>query len=376
VSPWNSSPEADHYVEAPIRQLALSVISSAGFGVDPSSDDPHFAPGVVPPGYTRPFSEALSFFLSNTVKIVATHYVVPQFLCSFGIFRTLDLAKQDVGKYLRQLLKKELALSANSADDRSNLISLLAAQKGDLMDDEIVGNIFIFSVAGHDTTASTLHFTFALMALHPEVQSWFQQELDEVLEDFPEDPVCWSYPELFPKLVAPMCVMFEVLRLWSVVGLLPKWTADSEQVVCGFRLPARTPIFLNIPALHYSKKVWGADADEFRPQRWHPKNTESILEEPGSGSSGLRRPVKGAWLPFSDGSRACLGKKFAQVEYCAVAAAVFSKWEVRPTGEEGKRKIEQCMSDSGTYSTLRISGDWKVKMVKRRKKQMNLAPES
>lgn len=71
----------------------------------------------------------------------------------------------------------------------------------------MIGNIHVFTLAGFETTANTLRFTLVFLALHPEKQQWLRQGIKEALKGQPKDPSEWSYTEVFPNLVAPLCVM-------------------------------------------------------------------------------------------------------------------------------------------------------------------------
>jgi cytochrome P450 len=74
---------------------------------------------------------------------------------------------------------------------------------GKLTDDEIRGNIFIFNVAGHDTTANTLAYAFALLAINPEIQRWVMEEIDQYFHG-DNSP---NYEGTYPQLKRIMAVM-------------------------------------------------------------------------------------------------------------------------------------------------------------------------
>lgn len=74
----------------------------------------------------------------------------------------------------------------------------------ELTQSEVIGNIFMISLAGSGTTADTMHFAMILLSLHQDIQSWVLEELDNVSEEFGED---WNYTRAFPKLVRIICVM-------------------------------------------------------------------------------------------------------------------------------------------------------------------------
>jgi cytochrome P450 len=125
-------------------------------------------------------------------------------------------AYSDLGSYLRKLiLYHQSNIDINSLDQgNASLIESIA--QGDrspektrqfLTVDEILGNAFVFAVAGHETTAVSLEYALILLALYPEKQAWFHQQLDLALSGLPGNPREWDYHELFPKLLGPYCVM-------------------------------------------------------------------------------------------------------------------------------------------------------------------------
>lgn len=77
----------------------------------------------------------------------------------------------------------------------------------ELTDDEILGNLFVFTIAGHETTAVTLRFALVLLALNPNAQEYLYEAIREATYDEPHNPVDWDYRRVYPKLVGPLCVM-------------------------------------------------------------------------------------------------------------------------------------------------------------------------
>lgn len=181
------------------------------------------------------------------------------------------------------------------------------------------------------------------------------------------DPSTWSYDEHLPALFGGWAgaVMNEELRLIPPVVILPKSTpagAPQQLQVEGktVTIPSGSTIGINTVAVHRNPKYWPHekvrkdgpinpwshsehDLDEFKPERWFQKTTGETAADQAFGDStdadthvdstpdtaeALFRPVKGAYIPFSDGARSCLGRRFAQVEILATLAVVFSKYSV------------------------------------------------
>jgi cytochrome P450 len=144
-----------------------------------------------------------------------------------------------------------------------------------------------------------------------------------------------------------------------------------------YLLPPRANINLNACSLHYVEEYWGPDAATFNPQRWDARNQNSFLAEnastPGLAAPGLEyptihKPVRGAFIPFSDGFRACLGKKFAQVEFVAALSVLFRDYKVELADDSpGARKdAERVLRESTSVLTLCMREDVPLRFLRRR----------
>ena len=215
--------------------------------------------------------------------------------------------------------------------------------------------------------------------------------------------------------------MNEELRLIPPVIAIPKCTKTAQPLSIHdpdsatprrVIVPENTFINLMTVASHRDPAYWLApgqpnDLDEFRPERWLVNNefsNEKAAEKeaddeqyggPGGAdiSASLLRPAKGSYYPFSEGPRACLGRRFAQVEILAVLAVIFKDWSVelavddlvngegvsdeevaRMTVEEKKRVWEKAASRAkwlmkegmGTIITIQIrEGHVPLRFVRR-----------
>lgn len=157
------------------------------------------------------------------------------------------------------------------------------------------------------------------------------------------------------------------MRLYPPVVTVPKSTSENpyplEYQGKEYILPPFTNINLNSSSLHYSEEYWGPDAAQFYPQRWDARNQESFLAKntltPGLAGPGLEyatvhKPTRGAFIPFSDGFRACLGKKFAQVEFVVALAVLFRdyKVELADDGPGARLDAERVLRESVAVLTL------------------------
>ena len=226
---------------------------------------------------------------------------------------------------------------------------------------DILGNAFVIMLAGHETTANAIHFSLILLAMHWESQHHLQKDLDKAFQNKPIEE--WTYEGDFPQLFNGMAaaVMNETLRLLQPIVNIPKSTAPGrpQQFKMGdqqYLFPGDTKIWLSC-AIHRHPKYWPstpsaeddegtdglADADRFRPERWlsdtqdagenaqeSTKFDDDDLQGPSGAvtSAQLFKPIRGSYVPFSDGYRSCIGRRFAQVEILTVLAVIFSQYSV------------------------------------------------
>ena len=237
-----------------------------------------------------------------------------------------------------------------------------------LTDQEILGNTFVFLLAGHESTSNSIHFSLILLAMNIAAQRQLQHDLDDIFQGCPIREA--NYEDVVPKLFASMAgaVLNEELRLLAPVTGVPKSTPkDSPQTldVAGktCTVPADCYIVLVTPAVHRNPNQWPAgppsnphkpthplsnldnDLEEFKPERWildsNAKYTATMPDQiadteaselgintAADTSAALYRPRRGAYIPFSEGHRSCLGRRFAQVEVLATLALIFSQYSV------------------------------------------------
>ena len=250
--------------------------------------------------------------------------------------------------------------------------------------------------AGHEANANTLHFIILLLACHPNHQAAVQADIDRIMGTVPHEQ--WSleayYPLLYHSHVG--AVINETSRLFTVLPYLPKISPPRTQVLdLGDKrhiLPAKTLVLINTSAIHRHPAVWpqksqrlplaAANAPNpvasFNPDQWlHPTSTAMVKESPDE----FLDPRPGSYIPFSDGHRGCLGKRFALVELVATVTRIFSEHSVelaidchgdaseqdrRTKWEEARQEAEHEMSAGVKFTvSLRMTGDVAVRFVKR-----------
>ena len=254
--------------------------------------------------------------------------------------------QQEAGMDLMGALIKGSGMTGDKPDTGSGDSSL-----PQLSEDDILGNAFVFTLAGHETTANSIHFSIIYLATNPSAQRLLQADLDRILQRKP--PSEWDYERDFPKLLNSMAnaVLSEELRLIPPVTSIPKCVREQQSLTVNGKkcfVPVGTYISLVTPAAHRNPNYWPTnppsdpdhpihptsntdnDLEEFKPERWllHVPKSEKANGIPDEREDSLYRPRHGSYIPFSEGARSCLGRRFAQVEVLAVLATIFSQYSV------------------------------------------------
>ena len=210
-------------------------------------------------------------------------------------------------------LVAERSAGGTAGDDL--LSALLGAREDDgggmdpvLLRDEVVTLL----LAGHETTANWLTFTWLVLAEHPAVEARLHAELDRVLGTV---PVQAADLERLPYLRA---VLEETLRLYP-----PAWgvgrRALERRSLGGYDVPRRAVLGLSQFAVHRDARFW-PEPERFDPERW-------------LDPSAARVP-RGAFFPFGDGPRRCIAEHFARAEAGIVMATLARAWSLDRVSHE------------------------------------------
>ncbi|KAI9879026.1 MAG: hypothetical protein M1830_009825 [Pleopsidium flavum] len=367
--------------------LSLHVLTCAGFGMSYHFRSAMEAPK---PGYSMTYRDALSTVLENVLIVVALPHkilslpVLPRRLATVG--RAIEQFKM----YMIEMLEREKQLITQRAPGTGNLMSSLvrgseeaqrrltssAKTSGEstegLTDTEILGNVFLYNLAGHETTANTLSYCTLLFAVYPEWQEWVAEEVREVLRGHGSIET-WEYEKLFPRMKRCLAIMLETLRLFGPVTAIPKYTNDLEQELTingkKYTIPRKTIVLPNVTAIHTHPRYWGEDSLLWRPSRWINSSKPDADLKVRLDAEVIREPIKGSYIPWSEGARICPGKKFAQVEFVAVMAALFRDHRVRPVPrkeeslKEVRKRILSVVEDSRLGITLQMQNPKSVALA-------------
>jgi cytochrome P450 len=198
-----------------------------------------------------------------------------------------------------------------AASDTGDLLSMLLAaqsESGERMSDRQVRDEAVTLVlAGHETTANLLTWTFILLAQHAEVESRLYAEIERVLRGHPPTV------ESLRQLEYTALVIKESLRLYPPAPTLGRETLEDIELG-GYRIPKGTIVVIPVHVAHHDAR-WFADPERFDPLRF-TKEKEAT------------RP-KFAYFPFGGGPRICIGNSFAEMEANLLLAAIAQRYRLR-----------------------------------------------
>ncbi len=190
-----------------------------------------------------------------------------------------------------------------------------------------------FIVAGHETVASALSWSWALIAARPDVQLDLQAESDRVLGG--RAPAFTDYA----RLPFARAVLDEALRLYPPAWLITRKSRE-EDVLGGHRIPADSLVILSPWIVHRHPAAW-TDADAFRPERFLDGTADRI-----------------AFMPFGAGLRQCIGRDFAYVEGTLMLSAVAGRYSMSYPGSGRVPQAEPLV-------TIRPAGGLPLRITRR-----------
>jgi cytochrome P450 len=196
--------------------------------------------------------------------------------------------------------------------DRGDLLSMLAAAQdtegagGGMSDLQLRDEAMTIFLAGHETTANALTWSWYLLSQHPDAEARLHAELDASLGGRPPTAADLA------RLPYARMVLAESMRLYP-----PAWVIGRRSVepyaVRGETLPARTVVLVSPWVVHRDPRWW-PEPDAFRPERW--------------AADAPERP-KFAYFPFGAGTRVCIGEQFAWMEGVLLLATIAQRWRLR-----------------------------------------------
>ncbi|KAH9840926.1 cytochrome P450 [Rhodofomes roseus] len=335
---------------------ALEVMGQAGLGYsftalgeNPSNDFARALKGLFPAmqrvGFLRtltPFFIKLGprTFRRRLAELVALPWKSARDL--LAVVDTLDRKSREILDTSRRLLKQGDGALANREGRGRDLMTCLlkaneqAEDEDKLTDEEILGQVASFVLAGADSSAIALALIIQHLAERPDIQEKLRSEIVAAREGRDGD---LSYEELV-KLPYVDAVVKETLRLNPppsqvsrqlckdvVAPISSPITGKDGRLRKEVVIPKGTIVFIGILASNINPAVWGEDAAEWKPERWlaPPPSTLVDAHIPGVYSS---------LMTFVGGNRSCIGLKFAELELKAMLSVLLESFDFSTSGKD------------------------------------------
>ncbi|MFD3620330.1 cytochrome P450 [Streptomyces sp. NPDC058676] len=310
---WDRELVAGRAVDVPgdMTKLTLETIARTGFGHDFGSferDRPH------------PFVTAMIGTLTYAQRLNSVPF--PQLLHRAARRNEADIAH--LNRTVDDLVRARRTAGADGGSDLlDRMLDTAHPETGERLSAKNVRRqVITFLVAGHETTSGVLSFALHYLARHPDVAARARAEVDRVWGD----TALPGYDQV-ARLRYVRRVLDETLRLWPTAPAFAR-EALQDTVLAGSHPMRRGAWTLVItPMLHRDRAVWGADAEEFDPDRFE--------------ASAVRSRPPHTFKPFGTGARACIGRQFALHEATLVLGLLLRRYELRPDPDYRLRVTER-----------------------------------
>jgi cytochrome P450 len=246
--------------------------------------------------------------------------------------------KQAIAR-LDEVIARMIRQHRSSTSEHSDLLHMLLSARDDdgsrMSDQQVRDEVMTLLLAGHDTTAIALSWTFHLLSRHPAIDEKLAAEVEHVLGGRP--------PTLadLPRLRYAEQVVMEAMRLYP-----PAWAVGREPLedveIAGFTIPRGAQIWMSQYIVHRDPRYFD-EPDQFRPERWADDRQKQL--------------PRFAYFPFGGGPRVCIGNNFAMMEATLLCATIVQRFRLPGVGPEPKPLPSV---------TLRPAGGLRVKVLPRR----------
>jgi cytochrome P450 len=254
--------------------------------------------------------------LERSLTIAMTHVSLLNFLNPLPQWvptpgnRAFEQALQTFNRVVYRIIDERRQNPVGQRDLMTLLLDARDQETGKGMtDQQLRDEVLTMFVAGHETTANTLAWTWYLLSLHPEVERRLHAEVDEVLGG------CPPTMDDLPRLIYTRMVMMESMRLYPAGWLDTRsLQADEEDEIDGYTITRKSLIFYSPYVTHRLPELW-ENPDAFDPERFAPERVTKLPQF--------------TYIPFGAGPRQCIGKNLAEMEAHLILATVAQHYRLQ-----------------------------------------------
>ena len=296
---WQGPAERGEVVDVAeaMNRLALKIAGETLFSLDISGESDEIGTAL---------SGILGGFLASITNPLRAWLPLPS---TFRYHR----ARRKLDALVYAIIARRRAEGVDKDDQLGLFMSARDEDGQGMSDEQLRDEVLTMLLAGHETTANALAWTLHHLAGSPEATARLHDELDTVMPDRRFEL------ERYPALTYTQAVLDESMRLTP-----PAWVesrrAEEEDEIGGYRIPRDGFVFLSQYAIHRHPAFW-ADPTRFDPARFLPGGQVC--------PDGSPRP-RGAFFPFGDGQRKCIGEHFARMEGRIILSMLASRFTFTP----------------------------------------------
>lgn len=290
IAMWRAGEVRD--IHRDMMRLTLEIVVRTLFNADVSQDADKVG---------RALSEIVKPFASQaTIKWILDNRLPTD------AHRRFHREAQKIDDIVYRIIADRRASGLDQGDLLSMLLEAHDEDGSQMTDKQLRDEVMTLFLAGHETTALTLSWTWYLLAQNPLVEQKFHDELDDVLGG--------RLPTLedLPRLKYTDMIAREAMRLYPPAYGLGR-EAIEECEIGGFRVPRKTQIFMFQWATQRDPRFF-PEPEAFQPERWTEEFAGSL--------------PKYAYFPFGGGPRFCIGNTFAMMEIVLVLATIGQRFRL------------------------------------------------
>ncbi|MEL6505108.1 MAG: cytochrome P450 [Pseudomonadota bacterium] len=273
--------------------------------------------------------EAFSIFERSVAHVEIRRLIMDPAFKEIPQHETVLDACQRIRHCLNQLVDAHLQPGANFRDIAADTIAARDDEGEPFTREELIDQLGVFFLAGHETSASVLTWCFYILATQPQIADQVRQEVEtitgggEIMLDH------------IRKLDFTRNVFRETLRLYPPITFIPR-VANEKTVIEGKKIKRGTMLMIAPWVIHRHHAYW-KDPDVFDPHRFAPERAGELVPD--------------AYLPFGLGPRVCVGANFATIEAVLILARLTRQFDfklqpgqtVRPVARLTTRPAQQIM---------------------------------
>ena len=292
IDKWREGETVDMQVE--MKRLSMAITGKTLFNVDVESEAAELAEALFTVMSATRFNNLLL-----VSKVLERLPLPPN--------RRFRQAAKRLDGYIYQMIAERRAKPSDQPDLLSVLVRLSEEKPRMMNDKKIRDQILTFFVAGHETVATALTWTWYLLAKNPEVNRKLHAEIDELLKE--------RLPEVVDVENMPYAKMVfaESMRLYPPVWIIGRH-AIREVRIDGLVIPKGSYVHVSQFLMHRDPRYF-PEPERFNPERW---KADAIAARP-----------KFSYFPFGGGGLQCIGEGFAWMQGVLVIATVASRWRMQ-----------------------------------------------